>query len=90
MDSKAIIKISADWCGPCRMLAPVIDAISAEHGTKVISFDIDTEEGKIVAAKYDVASLPTIVLINDEKVLTLVGVKPKHEIEESMKSIGLL
>lgn len=76
-----LIDFWADWCGPCRMISPVIDEI-AELGlenVKVCKVNVDTEPE--LAAKFGVMTIPTLIVIrNGKKIASSVGVKPKQEI----------
>ncbi len=79
-DKLVLIDFWAPWCGPCRMLSPVIDEIAGERADiKVCKVNVD-EEGPL-AAEFGVMSIPTlIVMVNGEVKHTSVGVKPKKEI----------
>ena len=71
----------ADWCGPCRMLEPIVEAVAVETAATVAKVDIDEQRG--LAAEYAVQSVPTMVLFADgEPVERLVGVKSKEELTE--------
>lgn len=73
-----LVDFSATWCGPCKMLAPVIDELSEElDGTLVGKIDIDEEQE--LAVEYGVMSVPTVILFKDgAEVTRLVGVRPKQ------------
>ena len=81
-----IVDFWAEWCGPCRMLGPVIDQIAQEQpGFKVCKMDV--EENKAMAAQYGVMSIPTVVIFREgEEVTRMVGVNPKEKIIEAAKS----
>ena len=71
----------ADWCGPCRMLEPIVETLAAETDATVAKVDIDEQRG--LAGEYAVRSVPTMVLFADgEPVERLVGVKPEEELRE--------
>lgn len=57
------MKFYADWCGPCKLMKPVVDKIAEEHNLKLIEVNVD--EQRNVAAKYGVRSIPTLVLLQD-------------------------
>ncbi|MBO5305289.1 MAG: thioredoxin [Clostridia bacterium] len=77
-----LIDFWATWCGPCRMLAPIIEEIAKERADiKVGKVDVD-QEGAL-ATKFGVMSIPTIVLMKDgEEVERIVGYRPKEQILE--------
>ena len=65
-DKKVLIDFNADWCGPCRMLRPIVDEIAETNDKiKVVSVNIDDEDE--LADKYEVSSIPCLVLIKDGK-----------------------
>ena len=76
-DKKILIDFYADWCGPCRMLSPVIDEIATEHPEHIIAKVNVDEEGEL-AMQFDVTSIPTLVVIKDGKIVNrAMGVRPK-------------
>lgn len=79
-DKPVLVDFWAAWCGPCRQIAPSLEAIAAEHGEiEVVKLNIDENPG--TAAKYGVMSIPTLnVYQNGEVVKTIVGAKPKAAI----------
>ena len=77
---EVIVDFNAEWCGPCKMLKPIIDEVAGE-GHKVVSVNIDRLES--VAADYDVMSIPCLVVIKDGKETNRsVGFQGKDEILE--------
>ena len=71
----------ATWCGPCRMMAPVVEEIANEVGEKAKVCKLNIDENKEIAEKYDVMSIPTFIIIKNGKVAaTTVGVQPKENI----------
>lgn len=80
-DKKVLVDFNATWCGPCRMLKPVIDEIAATNDSiKVVSIDVDDEEE--LAEQYNVSSIPCLVLFDKgNEVERSVGFKSKDDIE---------
>ena len=73
-----LVDFWAEWCGPCRAVAPILDEISAEHGDKLKIVKLNTDEESALAIKYGVTSIPMLnVYVNGEVVKTLIGAKPK-------------
>lgn len=80
-EKPVLIDFWASWCGPCKMMSPVIDAIAEEMGEKVKVCKINIDEEQNLAVKYNVMSIPTFIVIKDGKeVSRSVGVQDKSEI----------
>jgi len=72
-----LVDFWADWCGPCKMLSPILDEISEERGLLVGKLNVD--ENPVKVAEYSVHSIPTMVLFKSgQPVKTITGAKPKH------------
>ncbi|MFE4646335.1 thioredoxin, partial [Streptomyces sp. NPDC056730] len=77
-DKPVLVDFWAAWCGPCRQIAPSLEAIAAEHGDKIEIVKLNIDENPATAAKYGVMSIPTLnVYKNGEVAKTIVGAKPK-------------
>ena len=77
-DKPVLVDFWAAWCGPCRQIAPSLEAIAAEHGDKIEIVKLNIDENPETAAKYGVMSIPTLnVYQGGEVVKTIVGAKPK-------------
>lgn len=83
-DKTVLVDFNADWCGPCRMLRPILDEVAlASDDYKIVSVNIDNEEE--LAEEYGVSSIPCLVLFKDGKEINRsVGLRPKEEIEEML------
>lgn len=81
-----LIDFWAPWCGPCRMLSPIVDEVAKEHRSdlKVVKVNIDEEPE--LANEFGVMSIPTLVLMKNGRVAAnAVGVRPKQQIEAMLK-----
>ncbi|MGP3949442.1 thioredoxin [Streptomyces sp. 7N604] len=87
-DRPVLVKFTADWCPPCRQLAPVLSAIAAEEAgrIKVVQLDVDTNPG--TTAAYGVLSMPTLIVFrNGEPVKSMVGSRPKRWLLQELEEI---
>ncbi len=85
-DKMVLIDFYADWCGPCRMMSPIIDEIAEEKANSIKVGKVNVDENQDLAMKYGVMSIPTIVIIkNGEVEKTFVGVRDKSEIMEALE-----
>ena len=83
----AVVDFSATWCGPCRMLAPVMEAVSAEMDGKVSFYSVDVDECPELAGEYRVQSVPCLVMMKKgEFVSQSIGFKPQPAIASWVKS----
>ena len=81
-DKPVIVDFWAEWCGPCRMLSPILDQIAEEHDSvKVVKVNVDENQG--IAAQFGITSIPAVYVFKDgEHVATSIGAKPKQIIEK--------
>ena len=83
-----VIDFWATWCGPCRMVAPIIEELANEYDGKVTVGKCDVEEAHDIAAEFGIRNIPTIVFMKDGKILDkIVGAASKRKIEEKIKAL---
>ena len=81
-DKVVLVEFYADWCGPCRMVAPVVEQIAEEYADRAVVGKLNVDENEEIAVRYGVMSIPTLIAFkNGEVAGKLVGVQPKEVIE---------
>lgn len=81
-DKVVLVDFYADWCGPCRMVAPVVEQIAEEYADRAVVGKLNVDENEEISVRYGVMSIPTLIAFkNGEVAGKLVGVQPKEVIE---------
>jgi thioredoxin 1 len=80
-----LVDFWAPWCGPCRMVAPIVDEIAKEFEGRINVFKLNTDENPNVASQYGIRSIPTIMVFKGgQKVDTVVGAVPKKTLSDTI------
>ena len=84
-----LVDFWAEWCGPCRMLAPTIDKIANEYQGKVKVGKLDTDVNRDVSIKYNISAIPTVILFKDGQVAQkFVGLRQERDFKEAIDKLG--
>lgn len=82
-DKLAIVDFWAEWCAPCRMIAPIIEELAGEYADKVKVGKLNVDENSKTATKYGIRSIPTLLFFKNGEILKqVVGVRSKAELKE--------
>jgi thioredoxin 1 len=80
-DKPVLVDFFATWCGPCRMLAPIVEEVAAEKAGQIDVYKLDIDGSVDLARKYGVMSVPTLMLFEGgEKKAQMIGAKPKEDV----------
>ena len=89
-EGRLLVDFWAPWCGPCRAIAPVLDSLVAESGDRVKLAKVNVDDEPALAARHEIRSIPTILLVQDGRVVDrVVGAVPRATLEAKIdKALG--
>ena len=80
-----LVDFWAEWCGPCKMIAPILEEISAEHGDKIKIAKLNVDDNPDIARRFDVMSIPTLIVFQDgQPAKRMVGAKGKGQLLQEL------
>ena len=84
-DQPVLVDFWAPWCGPCRMVAPIVDEMAKTYEGKIKVFKLNTDENPNIASQYGIRSIPTLMIFKGgEKVDTVVGAVPANTLSQAI------
>lgn len=87
-DIPVLLDFWASWCGPCRMLSPIIGELAKEYDGKLKIGKVNVDEEPELASHFNIASIPTVVIIKDKTIMDKsIGFVPKNKLEEMIKTV---
>lgn len=87
-DLPAMVDFWAEWCGPCRMVGPVVEELAAQYKGKIKIAKMDVDKNRNTPARFGIRNIPTLIFVKGGTVAqTIIGAQPKSSIEDELKKL---
>jgi len=84
-ESLLVVDCTATWCGPCKLVAPLMDKLAEDYGDRIKVFKLDLDSNKSVAKRFGIRSIPAVMVFKQGEVMeTLIGVRPYEEFKAAV------
>ena len=85
-----LVDFWAVWCGPCKMIAPILDELADEFGARIKIGKVNVDENQSLATEYGIRAIPTLLLFNNGEVVDqVVGMKSKRELQQMLQRVAI-
>ena len=87
-DKPAMVDFWAEWCGPCKMVGPIVEELAKEYKDKIKIGKMDVDQNRETPARFGIRNIPTLIFFkNGEVAKTIIGAQPKSAIEDELKKL---
>ena len=87
-DIPAMVDFWAEWCGPCKMVSPVVEELAKDYAGKIKVASMDVDQNRQTPAKFGIRNIPTLIFFkNGEVASTVIGAQPKSSLDEELKKL---
>jgi thioredoxin 1 len=87
-DKPAMVDFWAEWCGPCKMVGPIVEELAKEYKDKIKVGKMDVDQNRETPARFGIRNIPTLIFFkNGEVAKTIIGAQPKSSIEDELKKL---